>query len=83
MEVGPQPEDLEKAVKQYAIYERPDDYPESYVLREWLILPGLRLLGDSHQLATLEAARALLPAGVSKISEGPEAHALKLVEVWM
>jgi deferrochelatase/peroxidase EfeB len=83
VEAGPQPEDLEKALKQYAIYERPDDHPESYVLREWLILPGQTLPGDSHKVATLEAARALLPAGVSKVSEGPEPDAPKLVEVWM
>jgi hypothetical protein len=83
MEDGPQPEDLEKALKQYAIYEHPDDHPEGYVLREWLILPGQTLPGDSHKVATLEAARALLPAGVSKVSQGPEPDAPKLVEVWM
>jgi deferrochelatase/peroxidase EfeB len=83
MEDTPQPEDLEKAIKQYAIYEHPDDYRDGYVLRELLILPGQTLPGDSHRVATLEAARALLPAGVSKISEGPEPNAPKLVEVWM
>lgn len=83
MEGGPQPEDLEKALKQYAIYEHPDDHPEGYVLREWLILPGQTLPGDSHKVATLEAARALLPVGVSKVSQGPDPDAPKLVEVWM
>ncbi len=83
MEAGPQPEDLEKALKQYAIYEHPDDHPDGYVLREWLILPAQTLPGDSHKVATLEEARALLPAGVSKVSEGPEPGATNLVEVWM
>jgi len=83
MGAEPQPEDLEKALKQYAIYERPDDHPEGCVLREWLVLPGQTLPGDSHKVATLEEARALLPDGVSKVSEGPEPDAPKLVEVWM
>ena len=80
---APQPEDLEKAVKQYAIYERPDDHDEGYVLREWLILPGQTLPGDSHKAATLEEARTLLPDDVSRVSQGPEPDAHTLVEVWM
>lgn len=83
MEGGPQPEDIENALKQYAIYKHPDDHPRGYVLREWLILPGLTLPGDSQKVATLEAARELLPPGVSKVSEGPEPDVPKLVELWM
>lgn len=83
MEAGPQPEELEKAHKQYAIYEHPDDHPEGYVLREWLTLPRQTLPGDSHKVATLEEARALLPPGATKVSEGPEPGVSNLLEVWI
>ncbi len=76
----PEPEELESALKQYAIYERPIDYPEGYVVREWLITAGEALPGHSWRAATLEEARAQLPEGVSKLPDFGDPNAL---EVWM
>lgn len=79
---GPEPEDLERAVKHYAIYAHPDDFREGYVVREWLIAAGHTLPGERWHAATLEEARALLPAGVTKIADG-DPQERKIVEVWM
>jgi hypothetical protein len=77
-----QPEDLEGALKQYAIYERPSDHPGGYVVREWLVTAGTALPGDSSRAETLDAARALLPEGVTRIS-GQDPNEPQIVEVWM
>ncbi len=71
-----------KYVKQYAIYEHPDDYPQDYVVRTWLITDGGVLPGGAKRTTTLEEARALLPASVTRIS-GRDAQVPKLIEVWM
>ena len=52
----------------WTIYERPLDYPDGYVLRPWRVMAGSRgetAAGDAQYAPTLEAARALLPAGLA------------------
>ncbi len=34
------PAALEQAIRQFVIYERPADYPDGYVVREWQITSG-------------------------------------------
>jgi len=83
MESGPQPEDLKTALKQYAIYEHPRDYPDGYVVRDWLVTRGGDVLpGDSQRAESLDAARALLPPGATKVS-GPDLDDPTIIEVWM
>jgi hypothetical protein len=73
--------DGETQIKQYAIYERPTDYPEGYVVREWLVTSAGAQPGQSWRAATLEAARDLLPAGTERVAaEDPDPA---ILEVWM
>jgi hypothetical protein len=65
------------------IYDRPKDRPDGFVVREWIITPGsvvpARVLGEN--LATIEAARELVPAGLVNIGRQPDDDA-KIAEVW-
>ena len=68
-------------IKQYAIYENPDDFPAGYVVREWLIDGETILPGDGHRAATLDEAHELLPDGVVLIElDDPDPH---IIEVWI
>jgi hypothetical protein len=69
-------------VKQYAIYDHPDDYPDSFVVREWLVSAGEVQVGEAQTAATLEEARALIPVG-ARLVEGPDPSEPKIIEVWM
>lgn len=68
-------------IKHYAIYERPRDYPNGYVVREWYIDAGTITPGEARTAPSLEAARALLPSGVEKVPN-PESDPA-ILEVWM
>jgi hypothetical protein len=72
----------QEVVRQYAIYEHPLDYPEGYVVREWLITAGKVEAGEGKQAPTLEEAHKLLPDGVSQIQNPGETDE-KIIEVWM
>ena len=76
------PAALEQAIRQFVIYERPADYPDGYVVREWQITPGKAEPGQAWTAATLEAARSLLPTGVTLIA-GRGQNEPPIVEVWI
>jgi hypothetical protein len=69
-------------LKQYAIYDHPIDYPDSFVVREWLVRPGEVDVGDARIAATLEEARAMIPAGATLVEAGDFGDP-KIIEVWM
>jgi deferrochelatase/peroxidase EfeB len=79
---GPEPEDLARAIRQFAIYERPSDFPEGYVVREWLVTGDEVLPGNSMRAATLDQALKLLPAGIEQVA-GRDPHEPTIVGVWM
>lgn len=81
----------------WVIYERPRDFPESFVLRKWYSKErvdeeapqGTRNLGDPMMdcdrqcrvSPTLEALRQCLPAGLCRVALHPDDDK-KILEVW-
>lgn len=59
---------------QYVIYERPINEPGPFVVRPWLIAPGLPdpMPGPrARSFPTLEEARAMLPPGLYRLQRDP------------
>ena len=69
-------------IRQFAIWDRPDDYPDGFVVREWLVNPGDAQPGGAEYAATLDEARALIPAGAELVATS-DPNEPKIVEVWM
>lgn len=70
---------------QYAVYERPLDFPNSYVARKWYIEPGKEPRPEKESFAispTLEGIRALIPAGLTCLPRLPNDDPV-IVEVWI
>jgi hypothetical protein len=69
----------------WTIYDHPLDFPGSFVVRKWHVLPrnkepmpdGFPTLHDS-----LEAARESLPPGLTRLPPS-EGDALAIVETWI
>ncbi len=63
----------------YAVYERPSDYPNSFVVRKWVN-------GEPNETAMLAddlvAARRLLPAGLVRIPH-QNGEDKTIVETWL
>jgi hypothetical protein len=76
------PDNDANQIVQYAIYEHPEDFPEGYVVRRWLIINATPQAGKSTRFATADQARASLPAGVVLLKGiiDPDPH---IIEVWM
>ena len=68
---------------QYTIYDHPRDYPEGFVVRQWRIASGEG--GPTPEEAwtapSLEAARALVPAGLFCLPRVAEDDPV-IVETW-
>jgi hypothetical protein len=69
-------------ITQYAIYERPSDFRDGYVVRQWLISGDEIQPGDATRHPSLEEARASLPPGAVKVS-GVDPKEPTIIEVWM
>jgi len=71
----------------WAIYEKPDDYRDGYVLRRWLVSGESVQPGASSRHATLPEARAGLPPGAQRVpASAPETGIPvdpKIIEVWL
>lgn len=68
----------------YAIYERPRDFPNSYVLRRWNVENG-QIRPDPLPMAValdLETVRAALPSGVVKVTDR-QAQDPGILEEWI
>lgn len=76
--------DGEVVLTQYTIYERPADYPGSFVVREWHIVRGRTapVAGDLVAVVdTLGDARAAVPDGLYNLGRQPGDDSV-IVEVW-
>lgn len=76
--------DGETVLTQYTIYERPKDHPDSFVVREWLIVRGLDnpVPGELVRVAaTLGDARAAIPDGLFNLGRSPGDDPV-IVETW-
>lgn len=70
------------AVSQWTIYNRPKDYPDGYVVREWIIEHNGAKPGEARTAPSLEAARELVPPGCVRL-ERSEGDDPVIVETWM
>jgi hypothetical protein len=69
----------------YTVYERPDDYPRSFVVRRTVIAPGGVSVPDEVPLAiadTLREAREAIPQGCFRLDRDP-LDAPAILEVWL
>jgi hypothetical protein len=67
----------------FTIYDAPLDYPGEFVLRRWIVEPGQPRAGEVLGTAdTLEAIRALLPAGLAPLGR-QAADEQQIVESWV
>lgn len=72
------------ALQMWTIYERPKDYPESFVVREWWLTSGgiAALAPPVAVVGTLDEARAAVPAGKRNLGRPSEVDPV-IVEVWL
>lgn len=75
---------MSEPMLRYAIYDKPSDYPESFVMRLWHIYPGIEPLPTTkvEVAPTLEEIRQHIPEGFACISRFPNDDP-KIVEVWI
>lgn len=71
---------------QFAVYEKPADFPNSFVVRKWFIDPGSTEPRPDRNPCiigpTLEAVREQIPAGLTRIERLPADDPV-IVEVWI
>jgi hypothetical protein len=67
---------------QYVVYAHPTDFPNGYVLREWLITPQGTIAGEAWSAPTLTGLREALPDDAQLIA-GQDPTEPKVIEVWM
>lgn len=69
-------------LQMWTIYERPRDFPDVFVVREWRVVGGRSQPGDALSAPTLEEARELVPLDCVKLarSDGDDP---KIVETWI
>lgn len=76
---------MNEPLRTYCIYERPRDFPDNYVVRAWDIVSGVAAPVRDWNLklaATLEGARALIPAGKVNIGR-MDGDDPAIYEVWV
>lgn len=69
----------------FTIYEKPIDFPDKFVVRKWVVVPGHPHPINDPDCAlawSIEEARALVPDGLNRIPRYPDDDP-KIVEVWM
>lgn len=73
----------EPSLSMWVIYERPRDYPTSYVVRRHAIGPGWTHATPDFSLhATLEEARAAVPLGAVRMERNPQDEP-QILECWI
>ena len=78
-------EDPSEPMKVYTIYDHPTDYPEHFVVRTWLILPGEpepQATKECSLATSLEEAQSFVPEGLVAIPRSPGDDE-PIVETWM
>ncbi len=71
---------MSEAVEIYAIYEKPSDYPDLFVVRKFLNDVPQEIAGVAE---TLEKARQYLPKEKGLVNIGQDPEDPNIVEVWM
>jgi hypothetical protein len=72
----------EDLLRCWVIYKHPSDYPDHYVVRQWLCTEPPTPFQEAQLADTLEEARALLPPGLKNVGKGFEVDQV-IEEVWM
>lgn len=74
---------MERDLDLFTIYERPQDYPEGYVVRRWVAHSnGFSEAREAWATDTLEHARQLVPDGLYKLEREPNDDPT-IVETWI
>ncbi len=72
-----------KHLSLFTIYEKPRDYPDEWVVREWKIIKGEAVpTKGCERAATLEEARRAIPSGLVCIALS-ESDDPVIVETWL
>ena len=69
----------------FTVYERPEDYPDGYVVRGWTVFDGDPLpVPDSiaQRFKDLKAARRSIPSGLHRV-ERARSDDPTICEVWL
>lgn len=68
----------------FVIYDHPKDFPDNFVVRRWLVTgkEQVAALRPHAVVATLEEARASLPAGMNGIGRRSDDDPV-IAEVWL
>lgn len=71
-------------MKLWTIYAHPDDYPQGYVTRQWILdgPGGATRPGPARYRPDLESARAAVPEGLHRIERSWDDDP-KIVETWI
>lgn len=75
--------DNHEQLTQFIIYERPADYPDGYVVRQWIIRRGEKpIRGHALGGPDLESVRATIPPEKVRMDRSPEDDPT-IFEVWI
>lgn len=67
----------------WTIYERPQDYPDGYVVRPWIIgRDGIPHPGAGIQAGDLATARAAIPDGLIRMERADDDEP-QILETWI
>lgn len=74
--------DRPDVLQMWTVYERPRDFPNDYVVREWHVIKGRSQAAHALTAPTLEEARALVPPDCYRLPRqvGDDPN---IVEVWL
>jgi hypothetical protein len=73
----------EGTLSMWTIYRKPADYPDGYVVREWIIGAAAEPVpGEGKRAVTLEKARELVPPGMYKLNR-QDGDDPVIVETWV
>ena len=76
---------MSEPISMFAIYNNPSDFPDKFVVREWLIGPGVKtpLQKPIAIVDSLEEARAAVPASADFcLDRNPDDDSV-IVETWV
>lgn len=69
--------------KMWAIYKKPKDYPEAFVVREWILENGQHKPGQVLAIGpSLEIMRDAIPDGTVRVGRLPDEDPC-IVEAWI
>lgn len=72
---------MSETILQYAIYDHPIDFPDSFVVREWKVSAEGVEAGPAQLADTLDEAHALIPDGAHLLPDF-QGDDPKIIEVW-